>query len=131
MKKILRWMAILPAVVATFVVVFGVLNLWLTYSRPADGEPGEGSLINLVASLIAGLVASYASMEAAVHIAPNNKNHVVFGVTVLLLLLVGYGLYQIINIGYSWRRLQEVIGITIGTIASNIQINKELKEQTE
>ena len=45
----LRWAAILPAVAATFIILFGILYLWLGSSPFSDMENSERELIYIFA----------------------------------------------------------------------------------
>lgn len=113
----LRWAAILPAIVATFLILFFLLNLWLSNSKPADAESSnDRSLVSLIAPLIAGMAAAFASISTATWLAPHSHKQVAFWVMILFVILVGYGVFQLINKPFSFRIMQETIGVLIGGV---------------
>jgi len=112
----LRWSAILPAVAATFIILFGILYLWLGNSPFSDMEDSERKLVYIFAPLAAGAIAAFASIIAAMWIAPSYKKAVASGIMILLCLLAGYGIFRLITLPFRWATLKEVAGVIIGVL---------------
>ena len=125
----LRWAAILPAVAATFIILFGILYLWLGGSPFSDMEDSERELVYIFAPLAAGTIAAFVSIVAAMWIAPSYKRAVALGIMILLCLLAGYGIFRLITMPFRWTTLKEVAGVIIGALIGYWMPDKETNKE--
>jgi hypothetical protein len=121
----LRWVIILPACTIIYLLAFVLLNIYFTYTRSPEQEPGEGSLVNLFAPGIAAGIAAYGTISLGVYIAPNYKKNTGLIIFVILIILVGMGITLLILKNFNYKLLLEIIGQSIGAFAGHQTIKEE------
>lgn len=118
--NVLRWLAVYPACILVYAIVY--LILYYTNSRP--DEEGSLGIAALIAPLLGAGVASYVSMLAAYHIAPNNKDAATMFLLIFIIGLIGHEVYLLFSLGFQWGILQVIIGNILGGIGGFI-VEKE------
>lgn len=121
---------VIPVSLASYFVVFAISNLYFTYTRSYDQEPGTGNLFNLIAPGLAGLIGTYACLRIGGFIAPKAKSVVAFLLMMVMCGFIGISIYIMVTKGFKYTILLEVIGTTVGSFWGLFSVkNKEEEEE--
>lgn len=121
-----RWILFLPLSLGSYFLVFGVANIFFTYTRSYGDEPGTGSLVNLIAPGLAGLFGSFACIKIGGTIAPKAKTAIAFVLMMVMCGFIGISIYLMVKNGAKFNMVLEVLGMVVGSFWGLFNVkNKE------
>ncbi len=130
MKKILRWIAVLPATVLCSVVTFvlGKLFAWFVVNKFFILSSGnsEDSWGYIIITALANYAAGIGGISAGAAVAPSHKYTVSIVLTVILLCLfcISIGVESILG-DFKWYQYVYMVLMLAGSILGVLQVKEE------
>lgn len=134
MKKILRWIAVLPATVLCSVVTFalGKLFAWFVVNKffilSSNSEDSWGYIIS---TALANYAAGMLGVSAGAAVAPSHKYTVSIVLTVILLCLfcISIGVESILD-DFKWYQYVYMALMLVGAILGVLQVKEEERDKS-
>jgi len=120
---VLRWIAVVPAAVVAYIVVklaFGLAGIVVGFQMGVDTASPWTLILQEGAAV-------FGSMVAAGTVAPQYKWETILAVGVLWILIAGFSIAAMTQVGFSFRGVSGVIG-TIGGAVMAILTGREIAE---